>query len=149
VAAENVAASVEQKFWDRLQPVPESGCFLWMGAVSDNGYGNLMVEGRVVSTHRRAWELSRGEIPEGKVVCHRCDVRSCCNPAHLFLGSQSDNIYDASKKKRLNNWNAAKTHCKHGHELAGNNVYTRPDGERVCKSCRKTRKRAAREKRAA
>lgn len=83
--------------------VDPSGCWLWSGAVQrDTGYGRFgMNSARVEYAHRAAWLLFRGPIPEGLCVCHRCDVRICVNPEHLFLGTAKDNMRDASTKGRI------------------------------------------------
>lgn len=77
-------------------PEPMSGCWLWEGAVQANGYG---VAGRKLA-HRQSWEDHHGPIPEGMSVLHKCDVRSCINPDHMFLGTQQDNLADMRRKGR-------------------------------------------------
>lgn len=76
-------------------------CRLWTGTKCRDGYGNFRLDGKTVSTHRLGWMLEHGEIPEGMSVLHRCDVRSCFLGAHLFLGTQKDNMSDASRKGRM------------------------------------------------
>lgn len=77
-------------------------CWPWTGTRNDLGYGILRVTGKNVRAHRFAYELASGRpIPVGLEVCHRCDNPPCCNPAHLFLGTQGDNVRDAASKGRL------------------------------------------------
>lgn len=83
-------------------PVPESGCWLWDGAVSTNGYGRFKVgkDRAVKYAHRMFYEAAHGAIPDGMSVCHKCDTPLCVNPAHLFLGTQPDNLADMRRKGR-------------------------------------------------
>lgn len=80
-----------------------AGCWLWTGALHTTGYG-VLGRGRrgegLVRAHRLAWELVFGPVPAGLLVCHECDVRACCNPGHLFLGTYVDNMQDMSAKDR-------------------------------------------------
>ena len=87
-------------FSDRTMPVPESGCLVWMGSIEKNGYGRFFVDGHPYYAHRGSWELHRGAIPVGMHVCHKCDVPSCINPNHLFLGTHTDNMADKAAKGR-------------------------------------------------
>ena len=75
-------------------------CWLWLGAKDRTGYGTVYVEGKNHKVHRLVWQMKHGTIPCGMLVCHRCDVRNCANPTHLFLGSQSDNMRDMYDKNR-------------------------------------------------
>lgn len=87
------------EFWS--MPEPNSGCWLWLGSVS-HGYGQTcgkFTGRKMIRAHRASWEAFHDKpVPPGQVLRHKCDVRSCVNPAHLELGSQRDNIMDAVKR---------------------------------------------------
>jgi hypothetical protein len=90
-------------FWSRVDVGGPDDCWNWQGSYGKkNGYGLLSLRhGVMISAHRFAYMLARGEpIPDGLCVCHRCDNRLCCNPAHLWLGTYLDNNRDKSKKGR-------------------------------------------------
>jgi HNH endonuclease len=99
---------LEERFWKYVMPEPNSGCWIWTGSLSGRGYGQIMdAETRwPVTAHTLSWRINRGPIPEGMHVLHHCDQCWCCNPDHLFLGTNDDNIRDAQKKGRLLGKNA-------------------------------------------
>lgn len=76
------------------------GCWLWQHAKAGKGYGRIKRDGRMQYAHRVSYEIAVGEIPEGSLVCHKCDNPACINPAHLFLGSNDENMEDMVKKGR-------------------------------------------------
>ena|ERR1700686_307593 len=96
--------SLEQRFWDGFVGEPNSGCWLWMGTVTANGYGQIREDYAQPSprlyVHRVSWGLHKGPIPNGLHVLHKCDTPACCNPAHLFLGTMADNTADKVAKGR-------------------------------------------------
>jgi len=99
-------------FWLRFEPGP-GGCWLWKGA-RRHGYGAVNVDGFIMQSHRRAWELAFGPIPEGMLVLHHCDNRACGRPTHLFLGTQADNIADMDTKgRRVNAPHPGETNGSH------------------------------------
>lgn len=90
-----------EKFFSRLKADSVLGCWEWTGPLSRDGYGNIGGElNGATRTHRALFIALYGFLSEGICVLHRCDNRKCCNPFHLFTGTQSDNINDAVKKGR-------------------------------------------------
>jgi hypothetical protein len=113
-------------------------CWIWNRSKFSNGYARYKVKKIDYAMHRLAWKIAnKKEIPKGMFICHKCDVRNCINPHHLFLGTISDNNKDMASKGRY--WGQKITHCKNGHELSGSNVYNSPKRpkKRGCRICRK------------
>jgi hypothetical protein len=100
-----MGGSLRQRFDACVMPEPMSGCWLWIGTVLTTGYGQIYDHPRRRAAHRISWELHRGEIPHGLCVCHKCDVRSCVNPDHLWLGTHQDNNVDRARKGHNRNQN--------------------------------------------
>lgn len=95
--------SLWDRFHEKVMPEPMSGCWLWTGAVKDYGYGVIGLgrrEDGIEKAHRTSYRLYKGEIPDGAVVMHSCDTPSCVNPAHLSIGTLSDNMRDCVHKRR-------------------------------------------------
>lgn len=96
--------TVRERLERMSMPVTESGCRIWLGSVSrDDGYGVFQLRGKTTSAHRTSWVVSNGRpIPKGMNVLHRCDIPSCIEPMHLFIGTDADNVQDKVKKGRMN-----------------------------------------------
>lgn len=98
----HLSESVLQRFHRYVIRKTSDECWPWSGTVASNGYGVLGVGGRsgqTIGAHRLAWVLATQQtIPHRFHICHKCDNPPCCNPAHLFLGTASDNIKDATSK---------------------------------------------------
>lgn len=126
--------TVEERFWARVDRRGPAECWEWQGP-RHNGYGSFYGgrEARTVRTHRFAYELLAGPVPAGLVLDHLCRNRACCNPAHLEPVTNRENILRGEGFPGLR---ARQTHCKHGHELSGDNL--RIDrGCRDCWACRR------------
>lgn len=87
-------------FMARATPEPNSGCWLWLGAVTLKGYGHLKIRPRDWAAHRLAFTVFVRSLNEGEFVLHKCDTPACVNPDHLFTGSQADNLADMGRKGR-------------------------------------------------
>ena len=90
----------KERFEDKYIPEPNSGCWLWNTTVNNAGYGIVKNNNKVMVAHRASYELYCEPIPDGMIICHKCDNRSCVNPDHLFVGSYKDNTHDMISKGR-------------------------------------------------
>jgi hypothetical protein len=117
-----------------------SGCLLWQGTKAINGYGQAGYRGKNAIVHRRLYQIIHGvTLSKDHDVCHSCDVRLCVNPAHLWLGSRSDNMHDSVKKGR--HYKATRTECPRGHPYDEQNTYLDTRGKRQCRACQRRRLR--------
>lgn len=107
------------RFRSRFDIAP-SGCWLWRTGLGPTGYGAFSVRGVQTSAHRASWIINMGRIPKGKSVLHKCDVRNCVNPEHLFLGTQLDNVRDMHAKGRAR-------------KVSGDSHWTRVNPERLAR----------------
>ena len=130
------ARPLEERLWERV--VKTDGCWLWTGCLRPDGYGVIGAAGGrgagVVRTHRLAYELVVGPIPDGLALDHLCCNTVCCNPAHLDPVTTEENTRRGT---------ARRTHCRRGHPFTPENTIVRPLG-RECRRCRRWRKSAAR-----
>lgn len=150
------------RFWTH---VDKSGdCWIWTGARYALGYGAFGPKGTgAMGAHRYSWILAHGEIPAGMKVLHKCDVRCCVNPDHLFLGTQKDNIADMMAKGRRRGRSSAPPVdivnpprtvkprlkfgadvCPYGHAMTPDNIlrpHRKHPHRRSCKACRNARRR--------
>lgn len=123
-------ASLAIRLLSKAKLDKKTGCWVWVGAKINTGRGAVSVNGKIITAHRCAYTVFRGEIG-GLCVCHHCDNPLCINPEHLFLGTHLDNMRDMAAKGRKK-----KTKCKRGHPLKEPNL-SFYKGTRFCKKCRK------------
>lgn len=101
-AATRRSTPLVDRFWNRVEKT--DSCWIWNGPTARSGYGQIRSEGGrngvTLYTHRLSYEMHIGPIPAGQVVMHACDNRRCVNPAHLSLGSHTDNHADMERKRR-------------------------------------------------
>lgn len=119
------------RFKENYIPEPNSGCWLWIGALRPTGYGVFNEGGKRYPAHRWGYESLVGQIPKGLQIDHLCRVRSCVNPDHLEPVTQRENILRGNGIAAIN---ARKTHCKRGHPLTAGNVYLSAK-RRQCRQC--------------
>lgn len=129
--------TVTERFWSRVDkngPVPEyaphlGNCWLWTGATSSWGYGQIYLDGVLIHTHRWAWIDANGPVPAGLELDHLCRVHACLRPSHLEPVTHQENV---ARGARL------RTHCPHGHAYDAINTQLYR-GARRCRSCSRRR----------
>ena len=145
------------ELYQRAVHMPRSGCMVWDGRMNQHGYAVIAISRnhaaevgfpRTISVHRLAWELANGPIPEGMEIDHLCRNHACINVDHLEVVTHAENVRRGDgpilssfrlQAQRLLEREAYKTHCKHGHALTDDNVYTDPRGFRACRECQRKR----------
>lgn len=122
---ERTKRPLSERFWEKVDIKGPDDCWLWKASFARYGYGQFMLKrNKLKKSHRLAWELSIGPVPDGFSLLHKCDTPACCNPRHLFLGTQIDNMRDCKQKGRIG-------FLSQPGEINGNHKYTAAQIEKV------------------
>ena len=123
-----------ERFWAKVSPVPNTGCWMWTGYCTPLGYGKAWRHPRVWLAHRLAYHALVGAIPDGLELDHLCRAPGCVNPIHLEPVTHRENCLRGTGFSAAN---ARKTHCIHGHEFSPTNTLRKKGGRRLCRICRR------------
>lgn len=117
------------RLMDKVQPVPWSGCWLWLGAINGNGYGNFWFNEQRINAHRASYMIHHGPLGDDLEIDHLCRVRLCVNPAHLEPITHAEHMGRSLR--------AVATHCARGHPYSEDNTRRGTYGGRVCLACKR------------
>jgi hypothetical protein len=110
-----IKKDVKERFWSKVYInngfISDEDCWLWIGAINGSGYGHMKYNEKHEYAHRLSWIFYRGLIPHGLFVLHKCDIKLCVNPSHLYLGTDKDNSKDTWD--RLLSTNFSESHALH------------------------------------
>lgn len=129
------AAEDQEYIRSRRKEHPDTGCWEWTQSTSSTGYGLSRRRGMKISAHRLSYAAFVGPIPEGMCIDHLCRNRRCVNPRHMEVVTLGENVMRGMSPTIVAARNGV---CKHGHQLSGDNLYTRIRGGHVqhqCKAC--------------
>jgi len=144
------ASNRPEKFWEFVDFVPFHPCWEWARCRDRRGYGRFSMLGRQDRAHRFAWVITRGPIPDGAYVLHKCDNPPCVRPSHLYLGDHAQNTADFVARRRWKTTpgtlasaerRASRSACKSGH-VYPENAKRKANGSRICRECCRIRHRA-------
>jgi hypothetical protein len=130
-----------ERLMAKVQPVPWSGCWLWLAATNGDGYGVVWFGGKLEQAHRVSYWLHRGQIPDGLELDHLCRVTFCINPDHLEPITHRENILRGNTRPY-----SPVTHCPRGHPYDEVNTYRFfvGNGRELARNCRICGREAAR-----
>ena len=128
-------STILERLSDKISPEPNSGCWLWTGALSTRGYARIWHQGQMRQAHRIMYEMTRGSIPNPLVIDHLCRVRHCVNPDHMEVVTNRENLL---RGVGITAKNYRKTHCIRGHIFNYENTVILPSKPTVrhCRKCK-------------
>lgn len=129
------------RFEEKYQPDPNSGCWIWLGAMDVKGYPLVKGEGKVKYAYRLAYLMFKGKVRKGYDVHHTCHTPLCVNPDHLQALTRRAHT---ALGENIVGRNIRKTHCERGHPFRGENLRVDSKGKRGCKTCDRERMREVR-----
>lgn len=127
----------QERFWSKVKK--SEGCWTWLGYSNRRGYGQVILQGKVIGAHRAAWSLSGKELPKFKLglsLDHLCKNKLCVRPDHLEVVTTAENTL---RSDNICMQNKAKTQCKNGHMFTQENTVIRRSGHRDCRACLRIR----------
>lgn len=127
--------TAQERFWSKVGAPDQNGCWIWRGKLKNNGYAQIVANGRQFVAHVFSYRLMRGLIPKGKELDHTCRNRSCVNPAHLEPVTHRENVL---RGMGLAAKCARRSSCKNGHPFTADNTKLRGHS-RVCITCEHVR----------
>ncbi len=130
--------SVADRIENKIERITESGCWIWTGSLTNNGYGRVSVSRKIVVAHKISYLIYRGDIPKGLTLDHLCRVRCCVNPWHLEPVTMRENIM---RGESFASKNAKKEFCPAGHQYSGENLAIQVSGGRKGRYCRECARR--------
>lgn len=139
VLAPSMKVESMERFWQKVEKTER--CWLWRGAVDNNGYGRFRLNGKTVYAHRLAYKLSVHSIETDMTLDHLCRNRQCVNPDHLEQVTNKENILRGQAPSAKA---ARRTTCLNGHVYDDANTYWRKNGQRVCRVCHRDEMRRTR-----
>lgn len=130
------AAEKAKKRFLKKAVLLKNGCWIWVGALSKNGYGSFWFKGKGGSAHNASYRLFVGGVPKDLTIDHLCRMPACVNPNHFELVSIKENIMRGDGVTAVN---ARKTHCLNGHPFDKENTYIQPSRKygRRCRKCQR------------
>jgi hypothetical protein len=127
---------VQERFWEKVEEDPETGCWLWTASLANYGYGQFGITPRkIVKAHRFAYQTMVGEIPDGLELDHLCRTPRCVNPDHLDPVPHAVNVRRGDAGWATGRTYRAMAECKKGHTKTAENAIISADGIRRCKDC--------------